>query len=221
MKKALVYAAGRGERLRPLTDSIPKPLCELNHKAVIAYQIEALARADFKEIFINHAYLGWKIRQYLGNGAHFGVDINYIPEPPGALETGGALYSMKKYLHHQPFLVVSADIFTDFNYNEIQPPHDQVVNLVLIKNPDFKKEGDFGLNDGYVTQSNKEYTFANIAYYHPDIYQYLKPGRYPIGPILKKLCQAGMIKGQVYNGEWADIGHIDRLRHVNSSFAKI
>lgn len=216
MKNAMILAAGRGERLRPLTDRQPKPLCQIKGKALIAYHVEALARAGVEHIVINHAWLGGQIRQYLGQGQAFGVQICYSPEPCGALETGGALLQALPLLGAGAFIAVNADIFTDYDFGRLQLPADRLGHLVLTATQaSLGHRGDFGLDkQGSILTERADYTYTGIACYHPDLFQGLAFGRFSITPRLRQQAKAGRVSGEVYAGSWHDIGSIARLQAV-------
>ncbi|MFY7697775.1 MAG: N-acetylmuramate alpha-1-phosphate uridylyltransferase MurU [Legionella sp.] len=216
MNTALLFAAGRGERLRPITDSIPKPLCLVHQTPLIEYHIMHLAQAGFTRLIINHAHLGGLIRQQVGDGTRWGVEILYAPEPPGALETGGAIFNALPLLGCTPFVTVNADIFTDYNFSQLTRPLDKLGHLVLVNKPSFLAHGDFSLTkNNQVTNTPKHYTFSGIAVYHPALFINLKPGRYSITPILRELANQGCLSGEIYTGKWNDIGTAKRLYEAN------
>jgi MurNAc alpha-1-phosphate uridylyltransferase len=220
MKVAMILAAGRGERLKPLTDYIPKPLCKVNHIPLIEHHLLNLARAGFERIIINHAYLGGCIRQYLGNGARWGVEIHYSPEPPGGLETGGGIVQALPFLGNNPFITVNADIYTDFDFQQLrQIDSSQLMHLVLVKNNTaLSHYGDFGLTtDALVINSKRDYTFAGIAYYHPQIFKNCQYGRYSVTPLIKKYVDEQKVTGSMHQGLWYDIGSLERLKAANTS----
>lgn len=217
MKTAMILAAGRGERLRPLTDSIPKALCKVHGIPLIEYHVTHLAHAGFNRIIINHAYLGGQIRQHLGNGARWDIEICYAPEPPGGLETGGGIFNALPFLGNAPFLTVNADIFTDFNFTTLALPEQSMAHLVVINKPPYLKNGDFGLSaTGLLDNIHKQYTFSGIACYRPELFLSFKPGRYSIAPLLRTLASSGQLTGNAYIGKWVDIGSPDRVRLAES-----
>ncbi len=164
MKTAMIFAAGRGERLRPLTDITPKPMCRVGNIPLIEYHVANLAQAGFERLVINHAWLGGQIRQHLGDGARWGVEICYAPEPPGGLETGGGIVNALPLLGKMPFLTVNADLFTDYNFANFTSPTDSLVHLILINKPAYFAHADFGLTStGLLNNQERHYTFAGIA----------------------------------------------------------
>lgn len=213
MKTALIFAAGRGERLRPLTDKLPKALCKVGGRPLIEYHIENLAAAGFEKIIINHAHLGDQIRQTIGNGARWNIKIIYSPEPPGALETGGAMLNAQQYLGDKPFATVNADIVTDYDFSKLHLPKDKLAHLILIPKPSYYTHADYGLTEKHLlTNQNKRYTFSGIACYHPSLLNHLQPGRFSITPSIRQLAEEQHISGEIYQGKWIDIGSAERLR---------
>jgi MurNAc alpha-1-phosphate uridylyltransferase len=215
----MILAAGRGERLKPLTDSIPKALCIVKNKPLIVHHVENLASCGFHQVIINHAYLGGKIRQYLGNGLAFGIEIIYSSEPPGGLETGGGIVQALPILGTEPFVTVNADIYTDYNFNTLVIPNNRLAHLVLVKkNPTLDHFGDFGLNPaGDVNTNTLDYTFAGIAYYQPKFFQNYAIGRYSVTPLLRKHLLLKQVSGEIYAGQWFDIGSLQRLEEAKQS----
>ena len=214
MMTAILLAAGRGERLRPLTDSRPKPLCQIRGLALIEHHLIHLSQAGFIRIIINHAHLGGQIRQYLGDGSKWHVNILYSPEPPGALETGGGIYSaLHRFQIKEPFITVNADIFTDYPFDMLKIPSKSLAHLILVPNPLHHPQGDFGLdNHGILLNKNKLYTVAGIIGYRPKLFSHCKPGRYSVVPLIKQSIEKKQITGEVFQGLWQDIGSIERLK---------
>ena len=213
IKTAMILAAGRGERLRPITDVRPKALCTVHNIPLIEYHVLNLARAGFERLIVNHAYLGDQIRQHLGNGAHWGIDIVYSPEPPGGLETGGGIVNALPLLGEQPFVTVNADIFTDYLFASLTLPVASLAHLVLVNTPTYLERPDFGLSTSHqLKNTNKKYTFAGIACYHPDAFNQCAPGRYSVTPLLRQLAINHQATGELYPGKWLDIGTPARLQ---------
>lgn len=217
--RAMILAAGRGERLRPLTDSTPKPLIEVGGKPLIVRHLERLAAAGFSEIVINIAWLGERIMDHLGNGDAFGVTIRYSREPPEALETAGGIVQALPLLGDRPFLTVSADVLTDYPFErlrDIESP--RLAHLVLVDNPPHHPQGDFSLENGQVRSgSGNAMTFSGIAVFEPSLFAGLSPGRRPLRPVLEQTIAAGRVGGEHYAGMWADIGTPERLADVQQS----
>lgn len=212
MNTAMILAAGRGERLRPLTDLTPKALCKVHNIPLIEYHVANLAQAGFNRLVINHAWLGGQIRQHLGNGARWGVEICYAPEPPGGLETGGGIVNALPLLGDQPFLTVNADIFTDYDFKTLTLPTDSLLHLILVNKPACFQTGDFGLSSaGIIDNNNRQYIFSGLACYRPELFFNLEPGRYSVTPLLRKLAIKGQASGALHMGKWIDIGSLERL----------
>lgn len=213
MKTAMILAAGRGERLRPLTDAIPKALIEVSGKPLIEHHIINLANAGFKRIVVNHAWLGGQIRNYLGDGARWGVQIFYSAEPPGGLETCGGIVQALPLFENKPFITVNADIYTDFDFNNLQFDSLPYMHLVLInKNLELQHQGDFGLiNSDQLSNTPRDYTFAGIACYHPKIFDNCHAGRYSVAPLMREYAEHNKVTASVHQGYWFDIGSAERL----------
>ncbi len=217
MKTAMILAAGRGMRLRPLTDRQPKALCTVHDVPLIEYHITQLAKAGFMRLIINHAYLGGQIRQQLGQGARWGVEIYYAPEPPGGLETGGGIVNALPLLGKEPFLTVNADIFTDYDFTTLIWPAESLVHLVLVNKPPHIQQADFGLSAANQLDNNgRDYIFSGIACYQPALFNHLSPGRYSITPLLRELATRQKATGELYQGKWLDIGSPEQLRLANA-----
>ena len=214
--KAMILAAGRGERMRPLTDATPKPLLEAGGKALIVWLIEALARARFMELVVNVSHLGERIESALGDGQRWGVRIQYSRERE-ALETAGGIAKALPLLGMAPFLVVNADIHTDFDFSSLAqalPASGACVgHLVLVDNPAHHPDGDFALHGRRVAHEGAErLTFSGIGVYRPALFSSVEPGsRCPLAVLLTPQIRAGHITGERYAGHWADVGTPQRL----------
>lgn len=216
MKTAMIFAAGRGERLKPLTDTCPKALCQVHGMPLIEHHIKHLVAAGIQTIIVNIAHLGGTIRDYLGDGSRWHTRIVYSTEPPGALETGGGLVNARHLLGNAPFITVNADIFTDYDFSLLALPKAHLGHLVLINRPSYYAHGDFGVTpEGYLSLSDKHYTFSGIACYSPELFDYLKPGRFSITPFIKSHIKHQRISAEIYNGNWIDIGSPERLAQAN------
>ena len=218
--KAMILAAGRGERMRPLTDSIPKPLIPVGGKPLIVYHLEALARAGVRDVIINLAYRGAQIRETLGDGSRYGVRIAYSDEGPQALETGGGIFNALKLLGWAPFLVVNGDIWTDFDMTRLPALDDGAhARLVMVPNPPHVANGDFALDGDYIIESDKDrFTYSGVGIYSPEFFFGCQPGKFPLRPLLSRAIAARRLKGQVYRGVWLDIGTPERLVELEESF---
>ena len=225
--KTLILAAGRGERMRPLTDTVPKPLLPVAGKPLIEHLITALARSDFREIVVNHAHLGDQILARLGNGRQLGVNLEYSEEPTRALETGGGILHALPLLKSDPFLVVNSDIWTDYPFATLPVQIDTLAHLVLVDNPEHHTEGDFVLDDeGLVRPKNlhgtplRTLTFSGIGIYRHKLFEHCTPGRFPLAPIITNAAKQGRISAQHYQGKWMDIGTSDRLNELREYLAQ-
>lgn len=217
--KAMILAAGRGERMRPLTDHTPKPLLELAGKPLIQYHIEALRAAGIHELVINLAHLGERIRARLGDGSALGVHIHYSQEPEGALETGGGIHQALPLLGDAPFLVVNGDVWTEYGFTDLvrHALGDDLAYLVLVPNPAQHPEGDFHLGEGRVSDEGvPRHTFSGIGLYHPELFADRTPGRYPLAPLLRAAMARGRVGGELYAGAWSDVGTPGRLRELEA-----
>jgi N-acetyl-alpha-D-muramate 1-phosphate uridylyltransferase len=213
----MILAAGRGERMRPLTDTTPKPLLQVRGKALIEWHIQRLKACGFDEIIINIAHLGEQIRKYLGDGSRYGVDILYSDErQSGALESAGAIIKALPLLGKEPFLVVNGDIFCDYTFDPHFELHDKLAHLVLVSNPQHNQKGDFGIkNKALINQGDVQYTFSGIGYYSPRLFENLALQKMPLAPLLRQGADEGRVSAQLYDGMWHDIGTPERLERVN------
>lgn len=218
--KAMILAAGRGERLRPLTDRMPKPLIEVGGKALIVRHLEALAEAGFSEVVINLAWLGEQIRSQLGHGNAFGLSIAYSEEPPGALETAGGIVQALPLLGDQPFVVLAGDVLCDYAISELGPPETGVLgHLVMVDNPAHHPRGDFGLINGRLELNTEpRLTFSGIAVYSPQLFRDLPAGRRALRPVFESAIAAGQLSAEHYDGFWSDIGTLERLESARRRF---
>ncbi|MCB1857404.1 MAG: nucleotidyltransferase family protein [Gammaproteobacteria bacterium] len=215
-EKAMILAAGRGERMRPLTDHLPKPLLEVGGWPLIHYHIDALSRAGFRELVINHAHLGHLIVDFLGDGADRGVSIRYSAEPAGALETGGGIFKALELLGEAPFLVINGDVWTDYDFSGISIPRNRLAHLVLVDNPPHHPRGDFSLSrDAVVGVDGNRYTFSGIGVYRRALFTGCERGSFPLGPLLKQAAQRGQVSGEHFSGRWFDIGSPQRLQALD------
>jgi len=230
--KAMILAAGRGERMRPLTDNLPKPLLKVAGLTLIEHHIKALYRGGIRDIVVNHAWLGDKIEAALGDGQQFGVNIQYSHESV-ALETAGGIRNALSLLGNEPFLVVNADIWTDYPFIKIVAAAKSLLSqstwahLVLVPNPPHHPTGDFHLLEGNPLVFEKEIyperpcnTYSGIGFYHPKIFYFLDDEPQALGPVLKSLIREQHISAEVYAGDWFDIGTPQRLDEINTYLAE-
>ncbi|MBM4215258.1 MAG: nucleotidyltransferase family protein [Gammaproteobacteria bacterium] len=230
----MILAAGRGERMRPLTDERPKPLLDVGGRSLLEWHLAALARAGIRDVVINHAWLGERIVEALGDGHRHGVRIEYSAESEGALETAGGIIQALPMLGSDPFLVINGDIWTDFDFSRLPVLDEQALgSLVLVPNPSQHPRGDFSLiaRDGSgfdiladplrleAEDAPPRYTFSGIAVYRPEFFAGFPPGRRPLLPLLRAAAASGRLRGRLYQGLWFDIGTPERLRELDERLA--
>jgi N-acetyl-alpha-D-muramate 1-phosphate uridylyltransferase len=215
--KAMVLAAGRGERMRPLTDSTPKPLLLAGGRPLIGHLIASLARAGIREVVVNLSWLGERIRAALRDGAELGVQISYTEEGPVPLETGGGIVNALPLLGPDPFIVVSGDIWTDFDFRRLRLPAEADAQVVLVPNPPHHPRGDFGLEGERVVASEKDrLTYANIGLYRREMFSGCPAGRFPLVQVLERSIASGRLRGLVHQGEWMNIGTAQQLAALDA-----
>ena len=225
--KAMILAAGRGERMRPLTDTAPKPLLKVGGKPLIVWHIENLAKAGFKEIVINHAHLGEQIEAALGDGKKWGVCIQYSPEKV-ALETAGGIANALPLLGSELFLVVNSDIFTDINFASLTPSPmrgggwgegETMAHLVMVDNPPQHAQGDFALQNGKLFEAGEpKLTFSGVGVYHADLFASVTRGEAAkLAPLLKSAMAQGRVTAQHHTGAWYDVGTPQRLAELDAA----
>jgi len=217
----MILAAGRGERMMPLTKNTPKSLIKVKDLTLIEYSINALKKSNIIDIVINIAYLGKQIKSYLGDGSKFGVNIAYSDESSGALETAGGIIKALPLLGSKPFIVINSDVLCDYDLSKLTLPVGSLAHLVLIDNPPHNPNGDFSLvNNHQVTNVHgQSYTFSGIGIYHPDLFKsHLEfEQKLPLYPILKEAIANGNLSGEHYDGYWQDVGTPERLELANKS----
>ena len=217
----MILAAGRGERMRPLTDHTPKPLLEVGGKPLIVWHIERLAAAGFAHIVINHAHLGEQIEQRLGDGSDWGVRIHYSAEGEGkALETGGGIFKALPLLGGGPFLVVNGDVWCDVDFAALALAEGDLAHLVLVNNPAHNPDGDFALQGERVLREGRhKLTFSGIGVYRADLFAGCQGGAFPLAPLLREAMDGGRVSGRHHPGQWLDIGTPQRLAELNAALA--
>ncbi len=224
----MLLAAGRGERLRPLTDATPKPLLAAGGRALIEWQVERLVAGGFTELVVNHAHLGALIESALGDGARFGARIRYSPESP-ALETAGGIARALALLGRAPFAVVSADIHTEFDYGRLaavaadiaRDPGARAAHFVLVDNPPWHPQGDMGLAAGRVTRSPPWLTYGNIAVFHPSLFDAIEPGTWlKLFPWALRFVDAGRVTGEHFRGAWDNVGTREQLEALDRRLSR-
>ena len=215
--KAMVLCAGRGERLRPLTDRTPKPLLKVRGKPLVQWHLEALARAGVSEVVINLSWLGEQIRSTLGSGSRFSLKIQYSVEPPTALETGGGIFQALPLLGDAPFIVINGDVFTDFDLTTLKIDPAALAHLVLVPNPEHHADGDFALRGAeIVTTGAQRFTYVGIGLFRPELFARCQPGRFALLPLFQAAIAARRLQGECFMGSWTDVGTVARLESLNA-----
>lgn len=218
--KAMILAAGKGERMRPLTNTTPKPLLKVNNKPLLQYHIESLRdQVGINEFIINTAYLGQKIQDYFNDGSNLNVSIKYSAEETGSLETAGGIKQALPLLGNEDFILVNGDIFTDFDFASLNQPLSQgkLAHLILVSNPEHHPQGDFAINNktaALALNNDVRYTYSGIGRYSIELFKTVAEGKQPLGPILKKAIKNNNITGCLYSGLWSDIGTPERLSQI-------
>lgn len=220
--RAMILAAGRGERMRPLTDQLPKPLLPVAGKALIEHHLLALAKAGIDQVVVNHAWLGELLEQRLGDGRAYGLNISYSAEGPVGIETAGGIKKALPLLGDAPFLVVNGDVLTDYPFAELPTlAANQLAHLVLVPNPPQHSQGDFGLADGLALASaTTQFTFSGIGIYRPEFFASVGVGPQKLAPYLRSAMAQQQVGASLYQGYWADIGTPERLAQADQEFSK-
>lgn len=219
--KAMILAAGKGERMRPLTLHTPKPLVRAGNVPLIEYHLHALHDAGFRDVVINHAWLGQQIEDHLGDGERFGLRIAYSPEGE-PLETGGGILRALPLLSDQPFVVVSGDVWTDYDFSALRVPLAGLAHLVMVDNPAHHPDGDFSLVDGQVRESGDagtRLTYSGISILHPQLFAGCQAGAFKLAPLLRDAMAQGQVTGEHFTGRWVDVGTHERLAQVEQLLA--
>lgn len=211
---AMILAAGRGERLRPLTDTLPKALVEVRGRSLLERHLMRLRAAGVSDVVINLGWLGHMITERIGSGGRFGLNVVYSPEGDNVLETGGGIFRALPMLGNAPFLVVNSDIYTDMPLPVNEIDSDCLAHLKLVPTPGYKKSGDFGLHGGRIN-NGEAYTYSGVTVYRPAFFTDCVPGRFSVVPMWRAAADDGKLQGSLYDGPWADIGTQERLAAVN------
>ena len=213
---AMVLAAGRGERLRPLTDSTPKALAVVQGESLLERHLHALRAAGVRTVVINLGWLGEQIAERIGSGAAYGLRVIYSPEDDHILETGGGIHRALPMLGDDPFLVVNADIYTDMPMPVDELDDKSMGKLILVPTPEDKSHGDFDVDHGRLRNGeDRPYTFSGVAVYRPEFFAECEAGRFSIVPMLRAAAEADQLAGSVYTGSWTDVGTVERLEALN------
>ena len=214
--KAMILAAGRGERMRPLTDTTPKPLLKVAGRSLIEYHLLRLAAAGISEVVINLAWLGEQVKRSLGSGSAYGVSIEYIHEGEQALETGGGIFNALPLLGNKPFLVINGDIWTDYPLQQLPASLSGLAHLVLVDNPAHHPSGDFAIDDtGHaVSEAIDKLTFSGVGVYAPELFVNCESGIFPLAPLLREAMAKQQVTAEHYRGYWSDVGTVERLQQL-------
>jgi MurNAc alpha-1-phosphate uridylyltransferase len=215
----MILAAGRGERMRPLTLATPKPLLEAGGAPLIVHHLRSLRDAGFVDVVVNLSWLGGQIEAALGDGSRYGVRLHYSDEGPEPLETGGGIFRALPLLGDGPFLVLNGDVWTDFDWSRLRErlaPQD-LAHLVLVPNPQHNEKGDFVLEQGRIVETAGErLTFSGVGVYRAELFHGCTDGAFKLAPLLRAAARAGRVSGEVHGGRWLDIGTPERLAQLDS-----
>ena len=213
---AMILAAGRGERLRPITDDTPKALVEIKGVSLLERHLDALSGSGVSTVVINLGWLGEQIVEKIGSGSRFGLQVVYSPEYDNVLETGGGIHRALSLLGNDPFWVINADTFTDFQVNNLELQDDMLGHLILVPTPAHKGVGDFDLKNGLISNSgDRSYTYSGIGLYRPEFLSGQKAGRFSLVPLMREAADKGQLSGSLHEGLWEDIGTAGRLANLN------
>ncbi len=213
--KAMILAAGRGARLKPLTDKIPKPLLQVGPHCLIEYNLLALKRAGIEEVVINVCYHAKQIIEKLGDGKPYGLRIEYSFEEGNPLGTGGGIFQALPLLGDEPFILISSDVWSQYPFNPVMMPSDEDAHLVLVENPSFHPKGDYALSEtGQVSMQGKKLTYSGIAKVHPRLFKNCEPQHFSISPLFNESIERGHVSGEIYRGPWFNVGTVEELERL-------
>lgn len=213
--RAMILAAGLGTRMRPLTDDLPKPLLAAGGRPLIEHHLQALGRAGVRHVVVNHSRQGHRIEGACGDGSAFGLHIEYSAEGEAPLDTGGGIRRALPLLGAAPFMVVNADIWTDFDFTALPQRPVGLAHLVLVPNPAHHPRGDFALDRDRVRESGALLTYSGIAVFSPELFRDSPDGAFPLAPLLRRAIRAGKVTGQLHEGNWIDVGTPERLQELD------
>ena len=219
--RAMILAAGRGERLRPLTDETPKSLVDVGGRSLLERHLDHVHAAGIRTVVINLGWLGDRIVERVGSGSRFGLEVMYSEEGDNILETGGGIFKALPMLGDEPFLVINADIFTDMPVPEVALADEQLGHLVMVPSPEYRDGGDFDIEDGLIRNTTAQsLTFSGVAIYRPEFFADCEAGRFPLAPMLRDAAERGQLSGSLYEGQWADVGTPERLAQLRASVSE-
>ncbi|HAS15322.1 MAG TPA: mannose-1-phosphate guanylyltransferase [Idiomarina abyssalis] len=221
--RAMILAAGRGSRMRPLTDNQPKPLLPIAGKPLLAYHLEKLAQAGVNEVVINHAWHGEQIENFVGDGSRWGLQVSFSAEPEGGLETAGGIIKALPLLGDEPFWVINGDIWTDWDYRDLptQLEKEQLAHLIMVKNPAHHPEGDFALENGLLVNDGSERkTFSGIGLYRKELLEPYPQGKQPLKTFFDRAINQSRLAASYWDGHWTDVGTPERLHQLNQQLEK-
>jgi len=214
--KAMILAAGRGERMRPLTDTQPKPLLKVGGRALIDYHLDALVRAGIGKVVVNMAWQKARLAAHMQDIGQLGIDVRLSDEGDSALETGGGIFRALPLLGAEPFWLVNGDVYAEFDFSAVRMPEGMLAHLLLVSNPSHNPAGDFALADGVVSnEAEGRLTYSGIAILHPELFSGCSDGVFPLAPVLRKAVTAGRVSGQLHSGYWCDVGTPERLAELD------
>jgi MurNAc alpha-1-phosphate uridylyltransferase len=214
----MILAAGRGERLRPLTDETPKSLIDAGGRSLLERHLDRVRAAGIRTVVINLGWLGDRIVERVGSGRRYGLEVVYSQEGDNILETGGGIFKALPTLGDEPFLVINADIFTDMPVPDVVLADDHLGHLVMVPSPGYRDGGDFDIDDGLIRNtSTQSLTFSGVAIYRPGFFADCEAGRFPLAPMLREAAERGQLSGSLYDGQWADVGTPERLAALRAA----
>lgn len=221
--KAMILAAGRGSRMRPLTDNQPKPLLPVNGKPLLAYHLEKLAKVGVHQVIINHAWHGEQIKDFVGDGSQWGLQVLLSAEPEGGLETAGGIIKALPLLGDEPFWVVNGDIWTDWDYHDLPTRLEpgQLAHLIMVDNPVHHPQGDFAIENGLLVSHGEERkTFSGVGLYRKELLAPYSRGKQALKPFFDKAVMEKKLAASCFGGQWTDVGTPERLRQLNQQMEK-
>jgi MurNAc alpha-1-phosphate uridylyltransferase len=213
----MILAAGRGERLRPMTDETPKSLVNVGGRSLLERHLDHVREAGIRTVVINLGWLGDRIVERIGSGRRYGLEVVYSQEGDNILETGGGIFKALPTLGERPFLVINADIFTDMPVPDVVLGDEHLGHLVMVPSPDYRAGGDFDIHDGLIRNASEQaLTFSGVAIYRPEFFANCEAGRFPLAPLLRTAADRGRLSGSLYEGRWADVGTPERLARLQT-----